>query len=162
MKTINGLNEIKNNLKKGIEVLGGNDILCEDIDNIILNAFISEEGKVKIGDNYYSGQDIMKNKVQYEKYILLNKKKYIEKITYKIDKYDKELEKLLKLYNNTQSIEDYNKIIDLIEKNYAFDIDNFILANIQESIDRENIYGEYLMEKRNGFIKDIFFKLIKI
>ena len=161
MNTSKGLDEVKKNLKKGIEVLGGNSILFEDIDSIILSAFLYNKGKITINNKDYSGEEILKAKIQYEKYLLLNKKKYVEKILFKVNKYDKALESLIKKYNQHGSIEDFNNINHIIEDSYSYDIDNYILGAVDSEEKSQELYGEYLSEKKDAFIKEIFYKLIQ-
>lgn len=147
------------NLKKGIEIVGGNYLLEDSIENIIAKAFVLNNGKIIINDVEYSSEQVFKEKLEYEKYLLLNKKKVIEKVAYKIKKYDTKLETLMRRYNNTTSIEEYNEIINHILKEYEFDINNFILNKVVEIDSEANYYGDYLTEKRDGFVKGIFFKL---
>lgn len=147
------------NLKKGIEIVGGNYLLEDSIENIIAKAFVLNNGKIIINDVEYSSEQVFKEKLEYEKYLLLNKKKVIEKVAYKIKQYDTKLETLMRRYNNTTSIEEYNEIINHILKEYEFDINNFILNKVVEIDSEANYYGDYLTEKRDGFVKGIFFKL---
>ena len=155
-----GLNEIKNNLSKGIEILGGNSSLFEGIDNLVWSSFLYNEGKITINSKDYTAESILSQKIQYEKYLLKNKKIYVEKITYKINKYNKDLVSLAKKYKKDNSIETYNEIISKIYDNFKFDIDNYVLGFVEGNKEESDLYGDYLVEKREFFVKEILFKII--
>lgn len=160
MKCTN-VKEIKNNLAKGIEILGGKEILVnEDIDSLIIKSFITNNGKIELNQKSYSSEELLKCKSDYEKYLLLNKKKYIEKILFKIQSYDNALLTLIKSYNNNASNETYKEINNFILTQYKYDIDNYILNFITNHTESNDFYFTYLTQKREAFVNELFFKLI--
>ena len=86
------LEEKLKQLKKAIEIVGGKGFL-DNIKNdnklaelLIEKALTSEVVEIEINNENYSVNKLYKKKLEYEKGYIKNKKKYIEKITYKIKK----------------------------------------------------------------------------
>lgn len=91
----NALIEKLNQLNKSIEIIGGSHLLdnqennSDRIINLILNqALNGEEIGVNIQDKFYTFNDLLSIKTDYEKYFLKNKLKNINSIIYKIKKYE--------------------------------------------------------------------------
>ena len=161
------LDEKIKHLKKAIEILGGNEYLNslkndnELLERILLSLFSKEEGKLNINNNILSIQDILAEKLDYEKNYIKTKKIYTEKIVYKIKKYNSNLETLIRKFRNTNSIEIYREIKSEISIRYRNDIDSYILSKIDNlNSDNTQYYGEYLNSKKDDFINTIITILV--
>lgn len=161
------LDEKVKHLKKAIEILGGNEYLNsiknddELLERILISLFSKEEGKLNINNKSLSVNAILSEKIDYEKNYIKTKKKYTEKIVYKIKSYNSSLETLIRKFKNTNSIELYREIKKEINLRYRMDIDNYILSKIDNlSDDNSKYYGEYLNSKKDDFINTIINILI--
>ena len=154
-------------LRKAIEIVGGNSLLNEiesneDLATYILNSSFKDEKVIfKIIDNEYSVNDLIKIKLDYEKYYIKNKKTYIEKITYKIKEYNTYLDSLIRKYRKNGGLEEFRNIKEEIELRYYKDINDFLLNRIEDDIiNKENYYGEYLNSKKEDFINSIICNIV--
>jgi hypothetical protein len=154
-------------VKKAIEILGGKDLLdniksdAKLVELILESAFAEETITIKINNDKFSLKELLTLKLEYEKNYIKNKKKYIEKIIFKIDKYNTYLESLIRKHRKNNSIEIFREIKNEIEIRYGEDIDNFILSSIRFSqVNRKEFYGEYLISKKEDFINSIISKII--
>lgn len=154
-------------LKKAIEIVGGKSFLdefknIEDLANYILkNSFKGDKIIFEIMDNEYSIEDLMKIKLDYEKNYIKNKKIYIEKITYKIKKYNTYLDSLIRKYRKNGGVEEFRSIKEEINLRYSKDINSFLLYKINtNNLCNENIYGEYLKSKKEDFINSIICNIV--
>ena len=154
-------------LKKAIEIVGGKSLLTqigsnEDLANYILNSSFKDEKVIfKIIDNEYTVNELIKTKLDYEKYYIKNKKIYIEKITYKIKEYNTYLDSLIRKYRKNGGLEEFRNIKEEIELRYSKDINKFLLNKIQEEITSdEDFYGEYLNSKKEDFINSIICNIV--
>ncbi|MBE6054470.1 MAG: hypothetical protein E7212_11345 [Clostridium sartagoforme] len=154
-------------LRKAIEIVGGNSLLNEiesneDLATYILNSSFKDEKVIfKIIDNKYSVNDLIKIKLDYEKYYIKNKKTYIEKITYKIKEYNTYLDSLIRKYRKNGGLEEFRNIKEEIELRYYKDINDFLLNRIEDDIiNKENYYGEYLNSKKEDFINSIICNIV--
>lgn len=161
------LEEKLKQLKKAIEIVGGKGFL-DNIKNdnklaelLIEKALTSEVVEIEINNENYSVNKLYKKKLEYEKGYIRNKKKYIEKIAYKIKKYNTHLDSLIRSYRKDQTYENLSKIKEEIELRYRNDIDSFILCefkNLKE--DNTEFYGEFLNSKKEDFINLILYSVI--
>lgn len=167
MLTINNktIEEKIKQLKKAIEIVGGESFLKslknegEFVDKIIESSF-REESFIEINDRTYSIIELMKIKLDYEKTYIKTKKIYVEKIIYKINKYNTYLDSLIRKYKKIGGIEEYREIKKEIELRYEKDINNFILSKIEDSNLSNKYYGEYLNSKKEDFINLLISNLI--
>lgn len=151
-------------LKKAIEIVGGEDFLktLKSDDELlikILESTFKDEAFIEILNIKYSISDLMKTKLDYEKTYIKTKKVYVEKILYKINKYNTHLDSLIRKYKKTGGIEEYREIKKEIEIRYEKDINDFILSKIQDT-SSNNFYGEYLSSKREDFINLLISALV--
>ncbi len=156
-------------LIKGIEILGG--VQVENtieglVENILQSALKGEIAKITILNNEFSISEILSKKQEYEKYLLKNKLKTINAITYKINKYNTALDSLIRKYKKDRSIEGYNNIFKIISETYRRDINLYILKEFNPEIierlsveDEERYYGEYLTQKKKQIIDSVISKL---
>lgn len=151
-------------LKKAIEIVGGEDFLktLKSDDELlikILESTFKDEAFIEILNIKYSISDLMKIKLDYEKTYIKTKKVYVEKILYKINKYNTHLDSLIRKYKKTGGIEEYREVKKEIEIRYEKDINDFILSKIQDT-SSNNFYGEYLSFKREDFINLLISALV--
>lgn len=164
------LEEKISQLKKGIEIVGGNNILSTD-NNEILSYIIEKvfnDGVVKynINNTEYTINELIKNKQAYEIYFLKNKLTTLNSIVYKIKKYDTSLDSLIRKYKKCRGLEEYNKIFNGINKTYRLDINKLVLSSINSEVvqdlsleEQEVFYGEYLNQKRKQIIDGVISKM---
>lgn len=165
------LDEKISQLKKGLEILGGNDILDTNSNNDILSYIMEKvfsDGVVKfnLNNKEYTINELIKCKQAYEIYFLKNKLTTLNSIVYKIKKYDTSLDSLIRKYKKSRGLEEYNKIYDGISKTYRLDINKLVLnsidADILESLsleEKEAYYGEYLNQKRKQIVDGVISKM---
>lgn len=151
-------------LKKAIEIVGGEDFLktLKSDDELlikILESTFKDEAFIEILNIKYSISDLMKIKLDYEKTYIKTKKVYVEKILYKINKYNTHLDSLIRKYKKTRGLEEYREVKKEIEIRYEKDINDFILSKIQDT-SSNNFYGEYLSSKREDFINLLISALV--
>lgn len=164
------LEEKINQLKKGIEIVGGNDILIKDTNDIL--SYIIEkvfnDGVVKynINSTEYTINELIKCKQAYEIYFLKNKLTTLNSIVYKIKKYDTSLDSLIRKYKKCRGLEEYNKIFNGINKTYRLDINKLVLSSINSEVlealsleEQEVFYGEYLNQKRKQIVDGVISKM---
>lgn len=161
------LDEKIKHLKKAIEILGGNEYLNslsnddELMEIILLSLFSKEEGKININNKILSIQEILSEKLDYEKNYIKTKKKTTEKIVYKIKEYNSNLATLIRKFKATNSIELFNSIKTEIHIRYKSDIDTYILSKVDNlEMDNHKYYGEYLNSKKDDFINTLINILI--
>ena len=160
-------------LVKGIEILGG----ASEVERIVGNdknlveyilevALKGEVVKFELSNNEFSISEILSKKQEYEKYLLKNKMKAINAITYKINKYNTALDSLIRRYKKDRSIEGYNNIYKIISETYRRDINLYILKEFNPEIieaisieEEEKYYGEYLTQKKKQIIDSVISKL---
>ena len=117
--------------------------------------------EIEINNENYSVNNLYKKKLEYEKGYIKNKKKYIEKIAYKIKKYNTHLDSLIRSYRKDQTYENLSKIKEEIELRYRNDIDSFILCEVKNlKEDNTEFYGEFLNSKKEDFINLILYSVI--
>lgn len=161
------LEEKLKQLRKAIEIVGGNSLLSklgneEELAIFIINNALSDlsEG-IEIQGKNYALNNLLKTKINYEKNYIKTKKVFLQKITYKINKYNTYLDSLIRKYKKTGGIEEYRAIKEEIEERYSMDINNFILSEIEINEEMiESYYGEYLNSKKEDFINSIISSLI--
>lgn len=161
------LEEKLKQLRKAIEIVGGNSLLSklgneEELAILIINNALSDisEG-VEIQGKNYPLNNLLKIKTNYEKNYIKTKKIFLQKIIYKIKKYNTYLDSLIRKYKKNGGIEEYRAIKEEIEERYAMDINSFILSEIEINEDTiESYYGEYLNSKKEDFINSIISNLI--
>ena len=153
-----GLNEKINQLKKGLEIVGGKSNLLLDDNSEILNYIIEKafsDGVVKFNINNieYTINELIKCNQAYEIHFLKNKLTTLNSIVYKIKKYDR-------------SLEEYNEITNRIKKTYRLDINKLVLSSINSEIleklsleEQESFYSEYLSQKRKQIIDGVISKM---
>lgn len=151
-------------LKKAIEIVGGEDFLktLKSDDELlikILESTFKDEAFIEILNIKYSISDLMKIKLDYEKTYIKTKKVYVEKILYKINKYNTHLDSLIRKYKKIGGLEEYREVKKEIEIRYEKDINDFILSKIQDT-SSNNFYGEYLSSKREDFINLLISALV--
>jgi len=161
------LEEKLKQLKKAIEIVGGKSFLDNLKSDNKLAEFLIEKSltneivEIEIENRKYSVHSLCKKKLDYEKAYIKNKKKNIEKIVYKIKKYNTYLDSLIRKYKKDQSFKNLLKIKAEIEIRYKSDIDNFILCEIKNlNEDNKEYYGEFLNSKKEDFINLILHSLI--
>ena len=170
MLTINNkmLEEKIKQLRKAIEIVGGKELL-ETIksDNelaliILQSSFQNEYAYIEVLERKYSILELLKLKLEYEKNYIKTKKKYVQKIIYKIKEYNTYLDSLIRKYRKDGGIEEFRSIKNEIEIRYSMDINNFILSSIIEiNADLNNdYYGEYLNSKKEDFINTIITTIV--
>ena len=161
MLTINNkmLEEKIKQLRKAIEIVGGKELL-ETIksDNelallILQSSFQNEYAYIEVLERKYSISELLKLKLEYEKNYIKTKKKYVQKIIYKIKEYNTYLDSLIRKYRKDGGIEEFRSIKNEIE---------FILSSIIEiNADLNNdYYGEYLNSKKEDFINTIITTIV--
>ena len=166
----NLLNEKINQLKKGLEIVGANENLYNKTNDEIINdildmAFKGETLKFTINDSEYTINELIQLKQEYEKHFLRNKLTTLNSIVYKIKKYDTSLDSLIRKYKKTRGLEEYNKIYASINKTYRLDINKLVLSsvnnieNITDLDEQENLYGEYLNQKRKQIVDGVVSKV---
>ncbi len=162
-----------NQLRKAIEIVGGNEVLKENgasdaefIEHILLNVFEGKKININVNGCEYKIDELNRIKQEYEKYFLKNKSKATDAIVYKIKKYDTSLDSEIRKYKKTNSIEMYNNIYDTIENRYRRDINLVVLKEIDSSIveiltleESQKYYGEYLSQKKKQIIHGIISKM---
>lgn len=161
------LEEKLKQLRKAIEIVGGNSLLSklgneEELAIFIINNALSDlsEG-IEIQGKNYALNNLLKIKINYEKNYIKTKKVFLQKITYKINKYNTYLDSLIRKYKKNGGIEEYRAIKKEIEDRYSMDINSFILSEIEINEDMiESYYGEYLNSKKEDFINSIISSLI--
>lgn len=165
------LDEKISQLKKGLEIVGGNSMLDTKSNNDMLNYIIEKvfsDGIVKfnLNNNEYTINELIKCKQAYEIYFLKNKLTTLNSIVYKIKKYDTSLDSLIRKYKKTRGLEEYNKIYDGISKTYRLDINKLVLSSINADIleslsleEKEVYYGEYLNQKRKQIVDGVISKM---
>lgn len=161
------LEEKLKQLRKAIEIVGGNSLLSklgneEELAIFIINNALSDlsEG-IEIQGKNYALNNLLKTKINYEKNYIKTKKVFLQKITYKINKYNTYLDSLIRKYKKTGGIEEYRSIKEEIEERYSMDINSFILSEIEINEEMiESYYGEYLNSKKEDFINSIISSLI--
>ena len=166
-----GLNEKINQLKKGLEIVGGKSALLLEDNNEILNYIIEKafnDGVVKFNINNieYTINELIKCKQAYEIYFLKTKLTTLNSIVYKIKKYDTSLDSLIRKYKKSRSLEEYNEITNRIKKTYRLDINKLVLNSINSEIldklsleEQEAFYSEYLSQKRKQIIDGVISKM---
>ena len=166
-----GLNEKINQLKKGLEIVGGKSNLLLEDNNEILNYIIEKafsDGVVKFNINNieYTINELIKCKQAYEIHFLKNKLTTLNSIVYKIKKYDTSLDSLIRKYKKSRSLEEYNEITNRIKKTYRLDINKLVLSSINSEIleklsleEQESFYSEYLSQKRKQIIDGVISKM---
>lgn len=166
-----GLNEKINQLKKGLEIIGGKSNFSSDDNSEVLNFIIEStfsHGVVKfnINNNDYTINELIKCKQAYEIHFLKNKLTTLNSIVYKIKKYDTSLDSLIRKYKKSRSLEEYNEITNRIKKTYRLDINKLVLSSINSEIldklsleEQEDFYGEYLSQKRKQIIDGVISKM---
>lgn len=166
-----GLNEKINQLKKGLEIIGGKSVLLCDDNSEILNYIIEKafnDGIVKfnINNTEYTINELIKCKQAYEIHFLKNKLTTLNSIVYKIKKYDTSLDCLIRKYKKSKLLEEYNEITNKIKKTYRLDINKIVLNSINTEIldklsleEQEVFYGEYLTQKRKQIIDGVISKM---
>lgn len=167
MLTINNktIEEKIKQLRKAIEIVGGEAFLKtlkndeELLIKIIENTF-KNQAFIEISNIKYSISDLMKIKLDYEKTYIKTKKVYVEKILYKVNKYNTYLDSLIRKYKKTGGIEVYREIKKEIELRYEKDINSFILSKIEDTSLSNEYYGEYLNSKKEDFINSLISNLI--
>lgn len=161
------LEEKLKQLRKAIEIVGGNSLLSklrseEELAIFIINNALSDlsEG-IEIQGKNYALNNLLKTKINYEKNYIKTKKIFLQKITYKINKYNTYLDSLIRKYKKNGGVEEYRAIKEEIEERYSMDINSFILSEIEINEDMiESYYGEYLNSKKEDFINSIISSLI--
>ncbi|ASW42715.1 hypothetical protein [Clostridium isatidis] len=154
-------------LKKAIEIVGGKNFL-DSLENdnklaelLIEKSLTSELVEIEINCEKHLVNNLYKKKLEYEKSYIKNKKKNIDKIVYKIKKYNTYLDSLIRKYKKDQSYENLLKIKEEIELRYKNDIDNFILSEINNlKEDNKEYYGEFLKSKKEDFINLVLHSII--
>lgn len=155
-------------LRKAIEIVGGKELL-ENIksDNelaifILQSSFQNEYAYIEVLERKYSISELLKIKLEYEKNYIKSKKKYVQKIVYKIKEYNTYLDSLIRKYRKDGGIEEFRSIKNEIEVRYSLDINAFILSTILAmNIDaNSNYYGEYLNSKKEDFINTIITNIV--
>lgn len=160
-------------VKKAVEILGGYDVVNSEFSSnekvfsyIIEKVFKEDKITISINNIEYSINELLKLKLDYEKYFLKNKNKTIDGIIYKIKKYDSSLDSMIRKYKKSKNIEEYNSIISTIEKTYRRDINILVLNFIgQDTVERmllgedEKYYVEYLKQKRKTIIDSVISKV---
>lgn len=166
-----GLNEKINQLKKGLEIVGGKSNLLSEDNSEILNYIIEKafsDGVVKFNINNieYTINELIKCKQAYEIHFLKNKLTTLNSIVYKIKKYDTSLDSLIRKYKKSRSLEEYNKITNRIKKTYRLDINKLVLSSINSEVldklsleEQESFYSEYLSQKRKQIIDGVISKM---
>lgn len=170
MLTINDkmLEEKIKQLRKAIEIVGGKSFLGTIKNNdelaifILKSSFQNEYIYIEVLEKKYSISELLKIKLEYEKNYIKTKKKYVQKIVYKIKEYNTYLDSLIRKYRKSGGIEEFRNIKNEIEIRYSLDINNFILSKIID-IDlnlNEDFYGEYLNAKKEDFINTVISLII--
>lgn len=161
------LDEKVKHLKKAIEILGGNEYLNsiktdnQLLEKVLISVFSKENGKLNINNKNLSVNEILSQKMDYEKNYIKTKKIYTEKIVYKIKSYNSSLETLIRKFKSSNSIELYREIEKEINVRYKMDIDTYILSKVGNLSDENSkYYGEYLKAKKYDFINTIINILI--
>ena len=166
-----GLNEKINQLKKGLEIVGGKSNLLLDDNSEILNYIIEKafsDGVVKFNINNieYTINELIKCKQAYEIHFLKNKLTTLNSLVYNIIKYDTSLDSLIRKYKKSRSLEEYNEITNRIKKTYRLDINKLVLSSINSEIleklsleEQESFYSEYLSQKRKQIIDGVISKM---
>ncbi|VYT64171.1 hypothetical protein [Clostridium tertium] len=161
------LEEKLKQLRKAIEIVGGNSFLSnlesdEELAAFIINNALSDSSEgLEIQGKNYALNNLLKIKINYEKNYIKTKKVFLQKITYKINKYNTYLDSLIRKYKKNGGIEEYRAIKQEIEERYLKDINDFILSEIEINEDIVNTYyGEYLISKKEDFINSIISNLI--
>lgn len=155
-------------LKKAIEIVGGKEFLKsigsdDELALFILqSSFQNEYSYIEVLGIKYSILELLKLKLEYEKSYIKDKKKYVQKITYKIKEYNTYLDSLIRKYRKNCGIEEFRSIKNEIELRYEIDINNFILSNIIKINNDINndYYGEYLNSKKEDFINAIITSIV--
>lgn len=170
MLTINNkmLEEKIKQLRKAIEIVGGKEFL-ESIKSddelalfILQSSFQNEYACIEVLEKKYAISELLKIKLEYEKNYIKTKKKYVQKIVYKIKEYNTYLDSLVRKYRKNGGIEEFRSIKNEIELRYSGDINSFILSNIIEmNVDlNKDYYGEYLNSKKEDFINTIITNIV--
>lgn len=170
MITINNklIEEKLKQLKKAIEIAGGKEFLksIRSDDELALfilqSAFQNEYSCIEILEKRYSISELLKLKLEYEKSYIKDKKKYVQKIAFKIKEYNTYLDSLIRKYRKNGGIEEFRSIKNEIELRYEIDINNFILSSIIKINNDINndYYGEYLNSKKEDFINAIVTSIV--
>lgn len=155
-------------LKKAIEIVGGKEFLKsigsdDELALFILqSSFQNEYSYIEVLGIKYSILELLKLKLEYEKSYIKDKKKYVQKITYKIKEYNTYLDSLIRKYRKNCGIEEFRSIKNEIELRYEIDINNFILSSIIKINNDINndYYGEYLNSKKEDFINAIITSIV--
>lgn len=155
-------------LKKAIEIVGGKEFLKsigsdDELALFILqSSFQNEYSYIEVLGIKYSILELLKLKLEYEKSYIKDKKKYVQKITYKIKEYNTYLDSLIRKYRKNGGIEEFRSIKNEIELRYEIDINNFILSNIIKINNDINndYYGEYLNSKKEDFVNAIITSIV--
>lgn len=155
-------------LKKAIEIVGGKEFLknIRSDDELALfileSSFQNEYSYIEVLGQKYSILELLKLKLEYEKSYIKDKKKYVQKIAYKIKEYNTYLDSLIRKYRKNGGIEEFRSIKKEIELRYEIDINNFILSSIIKINNDTNndYYGEYLNSKKEDFINAIVSSIV--
>lgn len=169
MVVINSIIEEKiKQLKKAIEIVGGKELLDENLSNnekfisyIISSAFEGYKLQFNIGGFNYSVNELLEIKQRYEKSLLKTKNNTITSIVNKIKCNKNSLYKMIKYFNNDEL--ELKEICKRINAVHGDEIDELILKGvhgfIRDSKSNGELYGEYLSEKKDGIIKSIIRKV---
>ena len=153
------------NLRKAIEIVGGKEYLnnIEGLENfvedILSNLFIKGKANINIEGRRYEISELISLKIDFEKYLLKNKRQMIQRIVSKIKQYNTSLESKIRKFKKSNSIEIFREIVEEIEKTYKWEFDNFFLVYIDNINEEKDYYGEYLTEKRKQIIDSVLVKL---
>lgn len=157
-------------LKKAIEIVGGKEFLeenlknNEDFINYILNsAFNEDKIQFNIGGFNYTINELLEIKQRYEKSLLKTKNNTILSIANKIKCNKNSLYKMIKYFDNDEN--ELNEIFKRINDVHGNEIDALVLkgvhAFIKDNKSNEELYGDYLKEKKEDIIKSIIRKVNK-
>lgn len=165
----NGIIEEKlKQLKKAIEIVGGKQYLEENLKdneefiNYIVNlAFTGDKLQFNIHGFNYTINELLEMKQRYEKSILKTKNSTILSVVNKIKCNKNSLYKMIKYFDNDEN--ELNEIIKRINDVHGNEIDELVLkgvhAFIRDNKTKDELYGDYLSEKKKEIINAIIRKV---